>query len=323
MAIVVPLYLADSPAPARLAWRERIRAQRHIRPHVNPLQRRFRDVSLDPSLLDFEDMSLPLHVDIGCGKGHFCADLSASRPDLNVLGIEIREQLVDEARRLVDVSEAPNLRFLCGSANELVAPCIDALGGQIASASVLFPDPWPKRRHQKRRVVQPRLVADLAARLPSSSGFVFLASDVQSLAEEMRHSFLASGSFELAHRRPATADERMGIDDERAQAQREEEEELAEELAEAGWLREEERPFAPVRTERERQALRRATPIWRTCVYRRATGAQLQPNQRAGTARMMAPREVAWLALASRGVNNPPRSRSALGRGTGGRLVSS
>jgi SAM-dependent methyltransferase len=92
--------LVTPPRASSAVWRERMRAQRHIRPHVNPLQRRFQL----PAALDLEDLafaqSQPIHVDVGCGKGHFCADLAEARPDLNVLGIEIRDPLVEEANRL-------------------------------------------------------------------------------------------------------------------------------------------------------------------------------------------------------------------------------
>ena len=92
--------LVPPPRASSTVWRERMRAQRHIRPHVNPLQRRFQL----PAALDLEAFafaqSQPIHVDVGCGKGHFCADLAEARPDLNVLGIEIRDPLVEEANRL-------------------------------------------------------------------------------------------------------------------------------------------------------------------------------------------------------------------------------
>ena len=143
-----------TPTP-RLTWRERLKAQRHIRPHVNPLQRRFVEQDCSTALNDamsFEKLQ-PLHVDIGCGKGHFCADLATARPDLNVLGIEIREELMVEARRLSELSGVGNLRFVSGSANALVPTLPNAQ--LLSSASVNFPDPWPKRRHRKRRVVQP------------------------------------------------------------------------------------------------------------------------------------------------------------------------
>ena len=235
-----------------------MKAQRHIRPHVNPLQRRFREQEVDfDAALDYHNKALPLHIDIGCAKGHFCSDLASSHPNLNVLGIEIREELVEESRRLFHLESVPNLRFLAGSANELIAPCVSALPlDRLASASILFPDPWPKRRHHKRRVTQPKLVRDLAVALDRGDGgddvsddilpqgFVFLQSDVEPLAQEMRDAFLSSGLVDP----PPDAD----LD--RA----------------TGWLREQARPFNGVRTERERIALRRGSGVWRFSVFRNA-----------------------------------------------------
>lgn len=231
------LIVLDLP---NLTWRERMRAQRHIRPHTNPLQSRFTEQRLQEDQVQF-DAARPLHVDIGCGKGHFCADLASSRPDINVLGIEIREQLVDEAKRLRGLTASGNLDFVAGSANALFAPSVDALQpGALASCSVQFPDPWPRRRHQKRRVVQRPLVRDIASRLPSG-GFVFLQSDVEELAREMRTAFLECGAFELPP---------------------------AEQHDQHGWLLEDARPFESVRTERERQATRRQLSVWRAVLVR-------------------------------------------------------
>lgn len=238
--VVSTLNLIILDLPASLTWRERMRAQRHIRPHTNPLQSRFTAQRLEKDQVQF-DAARPLHVDIGCGKGHFCADLASSRPDINVLGIEIREQLVDEAKRLRELTASGNLDFVAGSANALFAPCVDALQpGALASCSVQFPDPWPRRRHQKRRVVQQPLVRDIASRLPSG-GFVFLQSDVEELAREMRTAFLECGAFQLPP---------------------------AEQHDQHGWLLEDARPFESVRTERERQATRRQLSVWRALLVR-------------------------------------------------------
>lgn len=246
LLLLVPALLER---PAGLLWRERMRAQRHIRPHVNPLQRRFQQVQLDTEAIAFARPAQPLHVDIGCGKGHFCADLAAARPDLNVLGIEIREPLVDEARRLCALSGSGNLRFVAGSANVLLGACCEGLGGELGSCSVQFPDPWPKRRHAKRRVVQPDLAAEIGRRL-RPGGFVFLQSDVQELLLEMRRTFLESGHFEGE-----------GEGGGGKGAERELEQEHA-------WLGESARPFDGVQTERERQCARRGLPVWRATLLR-------------------------------------------------------
>ena len=117
-----------------------------------------------------------------------------------------------------------------------LAPAIDALGAAnhpLASASIQFPDPWPKARHAKRRVTTAPLVAALAERLPSG-GTVLLQSDLQWLAEEMRAAFAAHPNFSCDGR----------------------------------WLTEEERPF-PIATERERQAARRGIAVHRSRIVRR------------------------------------------------------
>lgn len=226
--------LVTPPRASSAVWRERMRAQRHIRPHVNPLQRRFQL----PAALDLEDLafaqSQPIHVDVGCGKGHFCADLAEARPDLNVLGIEIRDPLVEEANRLCQLSGTGNLRFVAGSANVLLGPCCDALGmdAPLASCSIQFPDPWFKRRYAKRRVVQPELVAEIGRRL-QPRGLVFLQSDIAELAAEMRGCFLGSGLFDVASATDLAA-----------------------------------RPFGGVQTERERQCARRELPVFRALLRR-------------------------------------------------------
>ena len=227
--------VAGSP---KEAWRERMRAQRHIRPHVNPLQRRYLKPPTDSlaEILNFADLTLPFHIDIGCGKGHFCADLAEARPDRNIVGIEIREQLVEEATRLCGLTGVGNLCFLAGSANVLVEPVCDALStASLASVSINFPDPWPKRAHHKRRVVQPELAEALAKQLPAG-GLVLVQSDIKELEDEMAATFLRSGFYD--------------VDNEAAS------------IAEAAGL-------TTILTERARQAARRHQPTWRTLLRRK------------------------------------------------------
>lgn len=256
------------------SWRERLRAQRHIRPHVNPLQRRFTNARLPKSFGQSAFAAAqPLHVDIGSGKGHFCADLAAARPDLNVLGIEIRAPLVDEAERLA--REEANLRFLAGSANACAAAAIDAVlarGGHLHSLSIQFPDPWKKLRHRKRRVVQPPLVAEVAERL-RPGGLVYLQSDVEAVAREMRAAFLRAESAAgppsfcevVAAAEGAAvegADRGLGLVTARGPASEGDGEECV------PWLDEAHRPFPGIRTERERQAERRGLAVFRTLLVR-------------------------------------------------------
>ena len=261
--------LSVSAAPStKRAWRERMRAQRHIRPHVNPLQRRYLEQSFEAlsSTVNFADPTLPLHLDIGCGKGHYCADLAEARSDLNIVGVEIREQLVEEASRLCGLTGVDNLRFVAGSANVLVGPLCAALpDATLTSVSVNFPDPWPKRAHRKRRVVQPEIVEALAAHL-QPGGLVLLQSDIHELEQEMAATFLQSGLF-VVDAEAAGSAEAAGI--------------------------------ATIHTERARQAARRNQPTWRTLLRRRKqheTG-RVASTTAAAAARVRAP-AVSMLANA-------------------------
>lgn len=98
----------------------------------------------------------PLHLEIGMGRGLFLSTLSQSYPDINFLGLELREEMVMQTiQRLEDDLPPANLRFLWLNASrldELFAP------GEVDHIYINFPDPWPKSRHAKRRLTaQPML----------------------------------------------------------------------------------------------------------------------------------------------------------------------
>jgi tRNA (guanine-N7-)-methyltransferase len=91
----------------------------------------------------------PLVLDLGCGNGLFLAALAALRPDRNVLGIEKKAYRVRQATRRV--AGLPNARVVHAAAVEVLAALPPR---SVASVYLLFNDPWPKRRHAERRLVQ-------------------------------------------------------------------------------------------------------------------------------------------------------------------------
>lgn len=116
--------------------------------------------------------------------------------DWNFLGLEIREPLVDEANRLRDELGLTNLHYLFCNVNNSLQPLLSSLpAGTLQHVTIQFPDPWFKKRHQKRRVVQPELVDDLASYLVPG-GYVFLQSDIEAVAVEMRDRFAANPIFQ-------------------------------------------------------------------------------------------------------------------------------
>jgi tRNA (guanine-N7-)-methyltransferase len=113
----------------------------------------------------------PLVLDLGCGNGVFLAGLAAVRPGWNVLGIEKKAYRVRQARRRA--GDLPNARVLQGEVIDVLHGLPDA---SVAVVYLLFSDPWPKRRHAVRRLVQEEF-ADLLAEKLQSDGAFFFASD--------------------------------------------------------------------------------------------------------------------------------------------------
>ena len=128
-----------------------------MRQHVNPLSRNFNQIERIPSLVEmFGDSKLNLHLDIGCASGDFLFDLALVNTSWNYLGIEIRERLVKTAKLKLREREQKNLYFVFGNANKIVNDVqTKFIFKNVKSISFNFPDPWFKKRHCKRRVIQP------------------------------------------------------------------------------------------------------------------------------------------------------------------------
>jgi tRNA (guanine-N7-)-methyltransferase len=147
----------------------------------------------------YENVTQPLHLDIGCARGKFLLKMASLYPKMNFLGTEIREPLVIEANQNRERLGLSNLHFLFCNVNISLAALLKSLpAGVLKWVTIQFPDPWFKQRHFKRRVVQPELVQTLAAYL-QDGGMVLLQSDVQVVAQEMSDRFCQSLSFVRQH----------------------------------------------------------------------------------------------------------------------------
>ncbi len=170
---------------------------RRVRQHVNPFAIKYQTPVTPPDWSEiFEDPNRPLHLDIGCARGQFLHNFAPIAPDWNFLGIEIREPLVHSALKQLDESGLRNLHFIFCNINNSLAPLLQSLPeGVFQRVSIQFPDPWFKKRHQKRRVTQPALVQQIADSLPSG-GIVFLQSDVLDVEQDMCDRFSENPDFQ-------------------------------------------------------------------------------------------------------------------------------
>ena len=168
-----------------------------MRQHVNPLSRFFQ-LPLELPSPDhlFDDAARPIHLDIGCARGVCLLELAAVRPSWNHLGVEIRRPLVLAAQRDRDRLALHNLHYLFCNANISLEGWLAELAeDQLRLVSIQFPDPWFKRRHRKRRVMQPSLLLSIAAALGPSRE-LFLQSDVLEVIEPMVALVELSGCFD-------------------------------------------------------------------------------------------------------------------------------
>ena len=173
-------------------------ARPRIHQHVNPLARYFRQLPVEPLKLSevFEKPEAPLHIDLGCGRGRFLQMMAAERPEWNFLGIEIREPLVIAANETAEEEGLSNLYYsFCNAPLDLGKLLAETPKEAVSLVTIQFPDPWFKKRHAKRRMVNEQLVRSIKESL-ATDGLVFVQTDVQELDLQMEEYFV-DGGFEV------------------------------------------------------------------------------------------------------------------------------
>lgn len=225
---------------------KRAKEIRRVRQHVNPLAKKYQQ----PTYLSKEwpkdvlsDLSLPLHLDIGCGRGGFLLEMAQAKPQQNYLGLEIRPPIFQYALdRVQRRGLTGRLTFVGCNANvdldRILALYYRQGGGPLETVSIQFPDPHFKSQHAKRRVVTRDLVTTLAKHMPASS-IVFLQSDIKDVLDDMRLRFREQDQYfqdDLESTKDYLKENPMGI-----------------------------------QTERERSVIERDLPVYRTILRRTGT----------------------------------------------------
>lgn len=157
-----------------------------VHQHVNPLSPYY---TQEPSPIDlgkvFADLSLPLHLDIGCARGRFILRMAEAEPNWNFLGVEIREPLVTEANDIAAEHGLKNLHYeFCNAMIWLGRLLANIPDGILQTVTIQFPDPWFKKKHAKRRMVNIELVDTIIEKL-ADHGHIFVQTDIEFLAAEM------------------------------------------------------------------------------------------------------------------------------------------
>ena len=124
----------------------------------------------------------PTVLEIGFGMGEATAHIAALMPQLNFLCCEVHDPGVGALLRRIGEQGLQNIRILQHDAVEVLATMIAP--ASLAGVHIFFPDPWHKLRHNKRRLVQPPLVAQLASRL-APGGYLHCATDWEPYAQQM------------------------------------------------------------------------------------------------------------------------------------------
>jgi len=172
------------------------------------------------SVLDMERLfnrSVPVTLEIGFGDGVSLAEMAKSAPEKDFIGIEVHRPGVGRLLHLINEQGLTNVRVMDDDAVEIIKHRIPEQS--LDCVQLFFPDPWHKKRHNKRRIVQPEFVSLIASRL-KADGVFHLATDWEPYAEHMAEVMEASDEFvslasspysDKPESRPTTKFERRGL----------------------------------------------------------------------------------------------------------------
>lgn len=182
------------------------------------------------SLEELIEGSGPIELDIGFGRGLSLFERSAAAPESRILGIELKTKLAYKVNERLRKRDLEKVKVLCGDAREILKRAEP--GRSVRRVAIHFPDPWWKKRHDKRRVIGEVLLTELA-RLMVSGGELFIQTDVEHRAEQYLAAIAGAPGFSLA--------------------------------TESGYV--DENPFG-ARSNREKRALEDGLPVWRILATR-------------------------------------------------------
>lgn len=205
---------------------QHIRSFVNRRSHMTQGQQQALDAYLDkwsisyrPERLDLDqafERSAPTILEIGFGMGETTEQIALARPQDNFLGVEVFNAGVGALLKRIEGSALQNIRIIQHDAVEVLRDMIAP--NSLAGVHIYFPDPWPKKRHHKRRLIQPPLIELLSSRM-APGAYLHCATDWEHYALQMlevlsAEASLANTADNFAPRpdfRPLTKFENRGI----------------------------------------------------------------------------------------------------------------
>ena len=132
------------------------------------------------------------HLEIGFGKGDALLNMAKNHPEHDYLGIDVHRPGIGHLLLQIEKAELTNVRVLSADVVEVFQNCLPAQCLNVVY--LFFPDPWPKKRHQKRRLIQPNFIR-LLAQLMKAGGDLYLATDWEEYAQQMLEVLEDSSEF--------------------------------------------------------------------------------------------------------------------------------
>ena len=190
---------------------------------ITPAQQEARDnlwakfgVEFQESQIDLESLfpkSQPIVMEVGYGMGEATWQIAKANPNLNYLGVEVHMPGVGKLMARLDEYELTNVRLIERDVFEVLHYMVK--DSSLAGVHLFFPDPWPKKRHFKRRIVNERFLSDVAAKL-KPGGYLHIATDWVPYAEWIKEVFsqtklFTGGVIDRPDWRPLTRFEGQGI----------------------------------------------------------------------------------------------------------------
>ncbi|SDW93276.1 tRNA (guanosine(46)-N7)-methyltransferase TrmB [Marinobacter mobilis] len=134
----------------------------------------------------------PLNLEIGFGMGKSLVEMAEAAPEQDFIGVEVHLPGVGALLKEVEERGLENIRVYCIDANDVIDLCLPE--GCLDRVMVFFPDPWHKKRHHKRRLVQPEFIQRIRSKL-KVGGICHLATDWENYAEHMMEVMIAAEGF--------------------------------------------------------------------------------------------------------------------------------